>query len=296
MNEKELYESINLLKDPDEIVRDLSDKDQVPIRLSSMTNHTYKIKVNGNDRVIRIPSKGTDRFINRSNEYLILQCIKSLLTCKIIYNNEYGLLVTEALPDNYRPLTKDDNYEIVAVLLSSIHNTSINGIPFINLIDELHDYRSINDNKFSFNNTDSCLEHEIENFIDQNQHTDVVVCQRDLMYSNIMINEDSILDSKIIDWEYSGCLNYGWDIGCFLSEYRLLIDNNISISDFINKYSKYSGKCIDTKFIKYWIAAVDYVWSIWSLAKSALGEDNMEYGQQRYNNFINMMEEIRNEK
>jgi len=301
MNELELYSKIDLSKDPVDIVTNLDDNGS-PIRLSSMTNSTFSIKVDGNYRVIRIPGKGTENFIDRFRESKIIKILQSSdlsVFPKFIYYNN-GVCVTEKLFAWYKEFNQDSNGEIPAKLLSELHSNIISTTPKnklrINLIDELRFYDKIisdySDNLYGHYPDLREVYNIIIRYISNHQRKNEVLCHRDLMYNNIMVNLRNPDKSKLIDWEYSGFLNKYWDIGCFVSEVRLWFDKLNSdriINEFLSMYEKSSEELIDTTSVEMWSAVVDYVWAIWSLAKIALGEDDLEYGIKRYSNCVEVL-------
>lgn len=298
VNELSLYRNINFDWSPNYIAAKIDDNFS-PVRMNSMTNNTYKVKVNGRDRVIRLPGKGTNRFIDRSREIFILnrEEVKKI-SPKVVYHSTKGVLVTEYLPsNNYRIMSSDDSLEIPAKLLGTLHRESskyeIVDKLKVDLVDELLRYKKIysNSNVEVYEGFDS-VGGSILEYLSKHQHDeDTVLCHRDLMYNNIMISSsDSLQESKLLDWEYSGYLNLYWDLGCFLSEYLLWFtdEDPVEVTDkFLKYYSRYNPITVDLMKVIRWRYIVDYVWSSWSLAKTALGDDNYDYGKSRFVRSIN---------
>lgn len=297
-NEVNMYKEIDLTKDPDEIAKFLDDNGN-PEKLSSMTNNTYKITVNGNNRVIRLPGVGTDKFIKRSREEFMIrhQAVRELSPA-VVYHSNDGINVTKYLnPKYYHSFSKDDPMQIPAALLCNLHrmtavkpdtNNIIVNSNKIDLIEELDWYKEV------YDNSDVKIYDGFEEFgniirthLANTQHMFMVMCHRDLMYNNIMIGNDDKHQPKLIDWEYSGYLNFYWDLACFISEFNLWLNEDHDINPypaFIGSYVQMSGMNVDILELASWRCIVDYVWAAWSLAKTALGEDNYEYGLKRFNN------------
>ena len=256
-----------------------------PERLGSMTNETYKIFLDGKAAVIRLPGAGTSDMIDRVAEGLIYKDLADGNFCfmpTVLYHDDSGMCITEFLEGyrNFDPTREGDRAHIAKALLR-LHALSPIHAKKSDLLLDIGKYRkmSLNREMFPISDETRALMHS---YIQKNQYRDMVLCHRDMMYNNILIH-DAQNSIMLIDWEYSGKINRHWDLGCLLSESVLHfnIEPDSIKNTLLQYYYQAGGMAFVPEDLMMWAAIVDYVWAEWALAKSAIGEDCVEYGRTR---------------
>ena len=264
--------------------------DDRPQKTSSMTNSSYIIDYKGRKKVIRFSGKGTEEFINRERERL---CTNIAMSCGLTPVTEFinGIKLSGYI-ENAHTMTrdlKDIGYAIN--LIKSFHEVKVNRSKkvFVDLMGELQSYHKL----IEFSKVINILKPEFftyckifDKYIIAHQHEDLVLCHRDLDPRNVLILKDK---GYLLDFEYSGLLNSNWDWGALVSEQELHFDTNPEDILYLIK-----GSCEDfsREKILEWSVIVDYVWSIWTLAKISLGEDYYNYFNQRWNRACRVAKEI----
>ena len=305
-----------------------------PERLDSMTNKTYKVDIDGISAVMRLPGIGTSDMIDRTSEgHIFTELIRNqfrMMPDILYHDSKTGICISAYLSGyrNFDPANPGDRKKIALALKSlhaiastsedsasadsapahssSVHSTSVasasadtnqsahnSTLVVSDLLLDIHKYRNMSAKKESFYISDKTRT-LMHNYIKHNQHQDLVLCHRDMMYNNLLIN-DTLDCIKLIDWEYSGLLNRRWDLGCLLSESMLHFNAKLSDieSALVTFYFTDSPLTYIQEELMIWSAIVDYVWAEWSLAKTAVGEDCIEYGKKRMENceaFVQILE------
>lgn len=277
-----------------EVAEYLSD-DGVASPTSSMTNQSFVVKVNGDQKVVRFSGKGTDEFIKRHREELCtsVACSNGLAPQTQFLSNNY-IKLTDYI-DRSRTMTSSvKDIKEAATLISKYHGLVSDDLPLVDLVEELNDYMSIvsrNDFYHDINLKEfEAMSDKFIEFIINHQHEDLVLCHRDLDPRNVLISENC---SYLIDYEYSGVLNEYWDWGALVSEQELHFENKDweLISNIITT-QRSDLTTFDQKKLLQWSAVVDFVWCIWTLAKISLGEDYKDYFSKRWERACRIAEEV----
>lgn len=263
-----------------EVASLLSD-DQNVVPAASLTNHAYIISYNGRKRVIRFSGKGTDQFIHRERERVCTALAADLTPKTEFYGVKNDLKISDYI-DGSRTMTSSSKDISQAVsLVASYHNLlgGSRGL-LVDLIEEIRDYEEIykKSKTINFPKDFRKMSKVFNDFIVNHQHEELVLCHRDMDPGNILIKDDD--RAYLLDFEYSGLLNRYWDWGALISEQELYFRNGCcdEVCDYVSKFEK-----IDKDLVIKWSAVVDYVWSVWTLAKIALGENYTDYLNERWN-------------
>ena len=88
----------------------------------SMTNSTRLIELDKKKYILRVPGKGTDKLINRHQEYAVYQAIKDAhISDEVLYFDENsGLKIARFIPDCHN--CNPRNFEDVKVSMKAIKN------------------------------------------------------------------------------------------------------------------------------------------------------------------------------
>lgn len=269
----------NDLLTPFEIASLLSE-DNFPEKTSGMTNEAFLIKTTNGKEVVRFPGKGTDKFINRSREKYCTDLAGGLTPCTRFYKDT--LKVTEFVDKAHTMRSSDEDMTRAVKLIKEYHKRAgcIDEESFsrlsVDLIKELQDYKDIYaGSPCDFPENFREMSEVFEDFIVNNQHNELVLCHRDMDPGNILISEDESQD-YLLDFEYAGLLNRYWDWGALVSEHELYFKK-----DCTNLICELVPEADKIEILK-WSVIVDYVWSVWTLAKIHLGDDLTDYLNERW--------------
>lgn len=257
-------------------------------KLGGLTNNNYKVKINGEEFVVRIPGTGTEKIIDRHNEKANASIAYDMgLDVKSIYFNENtGLKITEFIPnaETLNPTTakREDNMELIAGVLRTLHSGSnkfrTDFDPFIGT--KFYE-DALLEAKGKFYNDYL----EIKNLFMPLQDTleelgmEHVSCHLDALPENFIRSGENKL--YLIDWEYSGNYDGLWDVAAVSLECSYNEDEE---ELFFKKYFGNSPTPEQRTKIEIHKIMQDMYWSIWSAAKAAMGDPYLaEYSQDRYN-------------
>lgn len=265
--------------------------DGIATRTSSMTNSSFIISNNGKRSVIRFNGSGTDTFINRKREIACTEyAVKSGLTPHTEFVN--GVKISDYV-ENSRTMTgSPQDLEDAISLIKDFHRI----IPekydlLVDLIKEINQYMSLVDfsllsNSLPIRSEFIKMTQVVRNYIIEHQHDDLVFSHRDLDPRNVLITPKK---SYLLDFEYSGLLNQYWDWGALVSEQELYFSTDPEeIFNIMERHLDTFSK----KEVLEWSVVVDYVWSIWTLAKMSLGEDYLDYFNQRWDRACRVAKEV----
>lgn len=264
-NYDDIYVEIDSFKDalnhnlitPKEIAEQCSDDGNIE-KLAGITNINYRIKFLGDDKVIRIPGKGTENIIDRTSEKKILSLIydydKDIVPKSDFYESDIKLT---GFLYGYRSLDFDDlkNYTVIFPLIAeqmkklhNIEHKNHKDFKTISMLEEIENYEKLSNIKLV-----TPMEHKfILNLARQIDNGKQVLCHRDLQLPNIMYNGEKI---KFVDFEYAGFSSILWEIGNFTAELEL---NEDQIMKFIEIY-----KDITYEEIIIGQLMSNYIWALW---------------------------------
>ncbi|STQ86752.1 hypothetical protein LS73_003460 [Helicobacter muridarum] len=246
---------------PEEIAIQCSD-DGIALRLESMTNVNYKINFLGEQKVIRIPGKGTEQTIDRQAEKNILSLINNL---NIAPKSEFyssDIKMTNYL-HGFRNANLDDlnNLLFLELLISNIkklHSIKLEqhrDFKPILMIDEIRNYERL----VNFSITTKAEHKFVLDMARKLDNGKFVLCHRDLLPSNILYNGSEI---KLIDFEYAGFSSPIWELGNLSAELKL---NDFQILKILELYNKDMTESQTLSFNDIIIGQMlsNYVWALW---------------------------------
>lgn len=255
--------------------------------IGGMTNKNYKVTLNNEHFVLRVPGNGTEEMINRELEMQNLLYTHELgIDADLIYfNKENGIKVSRFI-ENAETLSPDSakryaNMKLTTDLLRKLH-TSVKPMPtsfdiyheiekYDKLVVKYHashyqDYQSVKEKVYNLKNILGTLDVEF------------TPCHNDLVAENLIKSGEDKL--YLIDWEYGGMNDPMWDLAAHMMECHF---NESEESQFLNLYfngipeQKYIKRILIHKIFQ------DFLWSIWSIIKEAKGDNFGSYALDRYN-------------
>lgn len=245
---------------------------------TGMTNKSFLFRAKDRSYICRIPGPGTELLINRAQEKAVYDAVKSLgISEHVIYmSSETGYKISEFYEGARNGNARDwEDVTRCMELVHKLHNSSIHVDHSFDIRERIDFYESI------------CKGYERELFEDYPQirgHMNKLLSRLDrLDRPKTLSHIDSICDNflflpdgrlKLIDWEYAGMCDPIIDISmCAIYSYY----NEEEAEKLL---SIYSGSSIspEDRFVYYsYIALGGFLWCLWAVYKSSLGEEFGDY-------------------
>lgn len=264
--------------------------------LGGMTNHNFKVELNGKRYVFRLPGEGCSCFVNRKNENQNVQLIQNLkIDAEIIHFNENsGVKIAKYIDrsETLNPITALKYKNKVAAILKKLHNSNLSFGNQFNVFNEIIKYEleieKLTSRKYPNYEVVRKKVFDLKKIL-ENTGVHLVSCHNDTVPENFIISNGQMY---LIDWEYSGMNEKEWDIGAFCLECNF---SKQETKEFIDVY--FEGKATKENKMKVLIYQIcqDFLWSLWTILKEENGEDFGDYGKNRYYRGIKLLEELENE-
>ena len=264
--------------------------------LGGMTNHNFKVELNGKRYVFRLPGEGCSCFVNRKNENQNVQLIQNLkIDAEIIHFNENsGVKIAKYIDraETLNPITALKYKNKVAAILKKLHNSNLSFGNQFNVFNEIIKYEleieKLTSRKYPNYEVVRKKVFDLKKIL-ENTGVHLVSCHNDTVSENFIISNGQMY---LIDWEYSGMNEKEWDIGAFCLECNF---SKQETKEFIDVY--FEGKATKENKMKVLIYQIcqDFLWSLWTILKEENGEDFGDYGKNRYYRGIKLLEELENE-
>lgn len=262
-----------------------------------MTNTNYKVETKNKRYILRIPGKCTETMISRENEKYNskLGYLLGLNVDTIYFNENNGVKITSYV-DRAETLSPETaklevNMKLTTALLRKLHTSQVELKSTFNVFSELKKYETlIEDAKAPYYPGYEEARKEFFSFENKLQDIglNILPCHNDLVAENFIKNDKRMY---LIDWEYAGYNDPMWDLAAHL------IECNFDATQeelYLNYY--FEGREVSRenhqKILIYKILQ-DFLWSAWTIAKEASGEDFGTYGIERLNRAIKMIEEYK---
>ena len=272
-------EAIQIIEDTFKI--DKADIHSIHTLKKGMTNRSFIFTVKNKRYIMRIPGEGTDKLINRQEEYDVYEQIKEEpYTEKILYlNPKNGYKLSEFLEgtrnskaDSWQDVTKCMN------LLREFHQQKHSVNHKFDIWKQIEFYDALRNAPSAYKDflitKDNVL--KLRPFIEDNI-SNWTLCHIDANADNFLINKEG--RTFLIDWEYAGMQDPDLDIAMFAIYAGYSRDQFDKLIDIY-----YQDKCNETTRYKiYAYAAVGgLLWSNWCEYKQSLGLDFGEYSLSQY--------------
>ncbi len=251
-----------------------------------MTNRSFLFTVGEQKYIMRVPGEGTNKLINRAQEYQTYQLIKDLNLCDpLIYiNPENGYKITRYI-NNSRVCDPDDVEDLQKCmkLLKSFHAKKLQSDYEFDIFAQIDYYQSLwpkNSSLYRDYETVKNRVLELRPYLDQFQ-SEKCLTHIDAVPDNFLIYTDENNQERIrlIDWEYSAMQDPHVDIAmfCIYAMYeKPQVDRLIDIY-----FDHQTDEKIQTKIYAY-IAVCGLLWSNWCEYKHTLGVEFGDYSLAQY--------------
>lgn len=257
------------------------------IPAGGMTNKNYKVLINGESYILRVPGLGTEEMISRHNEMenSKLASILGYNAETLYFNQDSGIKITKFI-EGAETLTgasakKEENMKLVTTILRELHSSDMKMTNRFNPFEELIKYEEIlKDNTVQYYEG---YKETREQFFEleklMKEHGSVLVPSH-----NDTVPENFIKDINgrlyLIDWEYSGLNDEMWDLAAHSIECNFTSDEE---ELFLNLY--FNGNPGREGRLRILMNKIcqDFLWAVWTLVKEAEGDDFGSYGVDRFN-------------
>lgn len=254
---------------------------EIVVLKKGMTNRSFRFSVNDKKYIMRIPGEGTDKLIDRKNEYEVYKTIKeSKISDDVIYiSGENGYKITEFLNDAREcdPYNQED-VKLCMQKLKNFHEKRLEVPHEFDIYGTLNFYESLWEGKPSiFRDYLETKEKMIElKSIIESSPKELVLSHIDSVPDNFLIIGDEV---RLIDWEYSGMQDSHVDIAMF-AIYSLY--DREEIDNLIDVY--FEDGCEHAVRIKIYcyVAVCGLLWSNWCEYKRLCGVEFGEYSLRQY--------------
>ena len=260
---------------------DKSDIHNIHTLKKGMTNRSFIFTVKDKRYIMRIPGTGTDKLINRQEEYDVYEQIRDeSYTERVLYlNPKNGYKLSEFLEgtrnskaDSWQDVTKCMN------LLREFHQQKHSVNHKFDIWKQIEFYDALRNAPSAYKDflitKDNVL--KLKPFIEDNI-SNWTLCHIDANADNFLINKEG--RTFLIDWEYAGMQDPDLDIAMFAIYAGYSKEQFDKLIDIY-----YQDKCDEiTRYKIYAYAAVGgLLWSNWCEYKQSLGLDFGEYSLSQY--------------
>ncbi|GKZ04393.1 choline kinase [Paraclostridium bifermentans] len=254
--------------------------------VGGMTNKNFKVSINNEVYILRIPGSGTDEMISRYSEKNNSLVANELnLDTEILYFNEkngvkLSKYINNAETINPKSAKRESNMYEITNILRKLHTSNAIFINKFDVFEKIEEYELLLKQADGSNFEDyKEIKKKVLNL--KNLLDDIgvenVPCHNDTVPENFVKDNERIY---LIDWEYSGMNDPMWDVAAHILECEFS-ENEEEL--FLNLYfnnnveEKYRTKIHIYKICQ------DFLWSIWTNIKEAKGDNFGTYGEDRYN-------------
>lgn len=254
--------------------------------VGGMTNKNFKIFMNNEYYILRIPGNGTGKIISRYDEkYNSLVANNLGLDTDILYfDEENGVKIAKYINNaetiNPKTAKRKENMIEITNLLRSLHKSNMKFSNEFNVFNKIEEYEKLlkESNGTNFKDYSIVKQQVLElKEILKDLGEESVPCHNDTVPENFVKNNDKL---HLVDWEYSGMNDPMWDLAAHCLECDFSKEEE---ELFLNLYFNHDiGEEYKTKILIYKICQ-DFLWSIWTNIKEANGENLGTYGEDRYN-------------
>lgn len=252
----------------------------VAISKKGMTNRSFTFEVKGHKYIMRIPGQGTDKLINRRQEYEVYQIVSPLgISDKVIYMDPVtGVKITEFFLNSYNcDAFKIEDVRLAMKKLKEFHNLKLSVDFEFDIFQQILYYEKLMGGKSLYKDYEEVKENvfKLKDFVDK-EKLPYQLCHIDSVPDNFLIGEKEI---KLIDWEYASNQDPHVDIAMFAI---YSIYDKEQIDQLIDIY--FDNKCLERTRMKIYayIAMCGLLWSNWCEFKHHLGVEFGEYSLSQY--------------
>ena len=260
---------------------DIEDIKNIHSLKKGMTNRSFKFTCKDDSYIMRIPGEGTDKMINRKNEYRVYQALKGKgITDPVLYiSSDNGYKITRYIPDT-RVCNIEDSKDIAACMLylKNFHSLNLHVEHTFDIFEQIEFYEKLRNGTPSvyrdYAETKEKM-YSLKEYIDK-QPKQIALTHIDAVCDNFLMTKERIY---LIDWEYAGMQDVHVDIAMF-AVYAMY--GREKVDELILAYFQAEpDENVRTKIYCY-IALCGFLWSNWCEYKRMCGVEFGEYSLRQY--------------
>lgn len=249
---------------------------------SGMTNKSFIFYIGSNAYICRIPGKGTERLIDRQSEYKTYQLIGNLdISEEIIYfDKASGYKIARF----YEHSRNGDFHNIEDIkscipIIRRLHHADIQADYRFDIFAKIAFYENLclESGGIPFDDYDMVKKNimSLQTFLEP-FHRKECFCHIDSVQDNFIFTDDGI---RLIDWEYASMADPILDLA-MLSIYSYY-DRNMA-DTVLDLYFDGQTDESDRQIFYAYIAISGFLWTLWAIYKSNLGESFGDYTLKMY--------------
>ncbi|MFT3987590.1 phosphotransferase [Aestuariivirga sp.] len=242
-------------------------------RLGGLTNLVFRVDMNGEQYVLRIPGKGTEEYINRANEIQAAQeAAKAGVSPDVVYADaKTGVMVTRLVddavtmsPENFKSIKGTPGR--AGAVLKKLHSSGAKfnfRFELFAMIDEYLKVLSTKDVELPEGYHDVLKQAETVRKALAAHRLPLVACHCDPLCENFL---DTGKRMWVVDWEYSGMNDPMWDLGDLSVEGQFTPAQE---EEMIQAYFGGEPTPAERGRIVIYKAMCDLLWTLWGLIQHA---------------------------
>ncbi len=245
---------------------------------AGMTNKSFLFQIDGRPYICRIPGPGTELLIDRKHEKASYDAVAPLkITERVLYfNGENGYKISEYY-EGARTADSESPEDMARCmgLLRRLHHSGLKVDHSFDLMGQIDFYEGL------------CLSHgsipfedypDVRKWMDgiwdyiQSLDRSHILCHIDPVVHNFLVLPDGGI--RLIDWEYAGMADPLLDIAmCSIYSYYDFEQAMALLQTYLERQPTAEEGTLVTAFM----ALSGFLWSLWAIYKSSLGEEFGEY-------------------
>ena len=255
-------------------------------KLGGLTNRNYKVTVNNQKYVFRLPGEGTEELINRKEEHICTSLANEIgIDSELVYfENKTGIKVTryiyEAETMNRESIKNINNMRAVAEVFKKLHACSTTVPVIFDVFEKIEEYEAlIRKCKDSFLWED--YEVVKKNVLNLKGKVDTMnikfaMCHNDPLCENFVKGKKGMY---LVDWEYAGMNDPMWDLADLFIEAEFTPEEEALFNNFYFGQEPDEQKEYRILINKIYL---DFLWSLWGMQRYSCGADLLDYANDRY--------------
>lgn len=255
-------------------------------RLGGLTNRNYKVTVDNQKYVFRLPGEGTEELVNRKEEHICTSLANEIgIDSELLYfEDKVGIKVAKyifgAETMNRESIKNINNMRAVAEVFKKMHSCNTSVPVIFDVFEKIEEYEAL---------LEKCRESFLwedykeikKNVLNLKEKVDkmnikIAMCHNDPLCENFIKGKDRMY---LVDWEYAGMNDPMWDLADLFIEAEFTaveeeLFNNFYFGQEVDEQAKY--RILINKIF------LDFLWSLWGLQRYSCGADLLDYANDRY--------------
>lgn len=245
---------------------------------SGMTNKSFLFQLKDQHYICRIPGPGTELLINRVQESEVYKTIQPLdISEKIIYMNGHNGYKIVEYYEGARTARADSREDMIACMkvLRRLHESGLAVDHDFDIRERILFYERLcmSHGGTLFEDYDK-IQNQMVELMDNLDHLDrpKTLAHIDSNVDNFLILPDGQI--RLIDWEYSGMCDPLADLGmCAIYSYY----DEEEVEQLMDIYFERPAEPEERLAVYSYIALGGFLWTLWAVYKSSLGEEFGDY-------------------